>query len=293
MPKTAAAGLLTVVLVGAALLLAWQAQNLAAEPAGNAVSTPTAVRPTVASLLAMSKQERKATLRSLTPQQRSGLWFETIQARQAARQGVSVDHLTHSKYEGASGHPVSVHPTGTRHRSPGTIVYDSGFPTIGFGGGAIIGNRFNTHTGVPVFASGTVSTISALVVPGPAQTSSSAGFVIEGPQTGGPGATHDAFAIFSSFTTATGVIDSLTFAGIGANYTGSSFLVLFGDFANSYIPVFGTGSTLGQGHHGIVGYTGGMGPNITGTFDFGGALNSYIRVTGNIVPVELMTFDAG
>ena len=32
---------------------------------------------------------------------------------------------------------------------------------------------------------------------------------------------------------------------------------------------------------GVVGYTGGMGPNITGTFDFGGTLNALVRATGN------------
>jgi hypothetical protein len=42
----------------------------------------------------------------------------------------------------------------------------------------------------------------------------------------------------------------------------------------------------------VVGYTGGTGPNITGTFDFGGTLNAFVRARGNIVPVELMSFDA-
>jgi len=125
------------------------------------------------------------------------------------------------------------------------------------------------------------------VVPGAAKTASSAGFVMLGPQTGGGAA----FAIVSTFTNVSGVIDTVSFTGLGASYTGSSFFVLFGDFASSYIPVLGTGSALGQGHHGAVGYTGGMGPNITGTFDFGGIYNAIIRATGNVVPVELMAFD--
>jgi hypothetical protein len=134
-----------------------------------------------------------------------------------------------------------------------------------------------------------VTEVVAVVQQGPAFSSTSAGFVLLGPQTTGGGA----FAIFSTFTGAiTGMTDTLTFTGIGANYTGNSFFVLFGDFASIYVPVFGTGSTNGQGHHGVVGYTGGMGPNITGTFDFGGALNALIRASGNILPVELMSFDA-
>lgn len=246
-----------------------------------------ATDPRIAELLAMSPAERRETLRNLPREERRGLWFAVQQALVANRGGAPAPAAGSGRYDG-TGFPLDL---GKAKKVPkkiiGTITYDSGFPTIGFGGGAIIGNHFNTHTGIPVLASGTVSTIRALVVPGPANTTSSAGFVLEGPQTVGGGA----FAIFSTFTVATGVIDSLTFSGIGASYTGSSFFVLFGDFASVYIPVYGTGTTLAQGHHGVVGYTGGMGPNITSTFDFGGALNSFIRTRGNIVPVELMTFD--
>ena len=77
-----------------------------------------------------------------------------------------------------------------------------------------------------------------------------------------------------------GTTYTVTYNGIGANYTGSSFFVLFGDFASVYVPAFGTGTNNMQGHHGVVGYTGGMGPDITSTFDFGGTLNSLIRATG-------------
>jgi hypothetical protein len=38
----------------------------------------------------------------------------------------------------------------------------------------------------------------------------------------------------------------------------------------------------------MVGYTGGMGPNITSTFDFGGQFNSFIRSSATILPVELL-----
>jgi hypothetical protein len=239
----------------------------------------------IKALMAMPAKERRAELKKLSPAERKGLWL-AVKGSQFASRGEP------AKYRDLKGFPVDVDQGFKGKRllpkaAVGTIAYDSGFPSVGFGGGAIVGNRFNTHTGIPVCNPGTVSTIQALVVPGPAQTSSSAGFVLLGPQTTMGGA----MALFSTFTAATGVIDSLTFAGLGVTYTGSSFFVLFGDFAASYIPVLGTGSTLGQGHHGVVGYTGMMGPNITGTFDFGGILNSYIRATGTIVPVELMAFE--
>lgn len=175
----------------------------------------------------------------------------------------------------------------------GAIVYDAGAPSNMFGGGQIVGNRFSTHTMVPVLTSGTVTSVQAVVVQGPAFTTmgDSAGFVLLGPQTGMGGA----IAIFSTFTNGlTGTTETVSFTGFGANYTGSSFFVLFGDFASSYVPYFGTGSTMGQGHHGVVGYTGGMGPNITGTFNLGGTRNAFVRASGNIrseVPVELMKFE--
>lgn len=174
----------------------------------------------------------------------------------------------------------------------GSIVYDNGVGTTSFAqNNVIVGNRFDTFSGGnPVLMSGTVSTVIAVVAQGPAFTTSSAGFVLEGPQTVGGGA----FAIFSSFTAASGApTDTVTFTGIGRSYTGSSFFVLFGDFNNSYIPVFGTGTVNGQGHHGVIGYTGGMGPNITTTNNLGGNLNALVRAGGNIlsdVPVELMKF---
>ncbi len=238
-------------------------------------------------LIDMPPAERRAYLRSLDREERKGLWWK-VKKTQADRRGA----VPLERGRLPEPHPVDVPRSNKPQRKAhavGTIAYDSGFPSVGFGGDAVVGNRFNTHTGIPVHASGTVSTVQAVVVPGPgfSQTTSNAGFVLLGPQTTMGGA----LAIFSTFTTASGVIDTVSFTGLGVTYTGSSFFVLFGDFSSSYIPVFGTGTTLGQGHHGVVGYTGGMGPDITSTFDFGGTLNAFVRATGNIVPVELMSFD--
>lgn len=237
----------------------------------------------VNALLEMPPKERKAVLKNMDASERRGLWFQ-LKKEERARKGLSA-----KKNAYATPIPVTVQAPGFQNpqEAIGTIRYDDGFASQGFGGGSIIGQRFNSHTGLPMLTSGTVSTVRAVVAPGPANTTSSAGFVLLGPQTVGGGA----MAVFSTFGLATGVIDTVSFSGIGASYTGTEFFVLFGDFASVYIPVFGTGTTMGQGHHGVVGYTGGMGPNITGTFDFGGTLNALIRASGNIVPVELMSFE--
>lgn len=249
-------------------------------------------------LLAMPASERRNHLRNLPPDERQGLWLQVRRA-QAERNGHA------PKVRGSGMEAIARTPTAAwanakkpapqakpdKGRAPnaiGTITYDSGTFSSSFGGGAIIGNRFNTHTGIPVIANGTVSTVQAVLVPGPAFTAGSAGIVVLGPQTGAGGAQ----AIFTASTIGlTAATETVTFSGIGANYVGSEFFVLVGDFASNYVPVFGTGTTLGQGHHGVVGYTGGMGPDITSTFDFGGALNGFVRTTGNLVPVELMSFD--
>ena len=247
---------------------------------------------TVDQLAALPAAERRAALKAMDPAERQGLWF-AVKRQVRANQGIapavkSQDSLYRGTNAGANAaQGTNKSKGGVKAGSAvGTIVYDDGTGSTTFGGGAIIGNRFNTHTGIPVFANGQVDTVEAVVVPGGALTTSSAGFVILGPQTGGGGAQ----ALASSFTTASGATDTVSFNGLGVAYTGSSFFVLFGDFAQSYVPVFDSGTNLGQGHHGVVGYTGGMGPNITSTFDFGGTLNGLVRAGGNIVPVELMQF---
>lgn len=245
----------------------------------------------VAELRAMSAADRKAALQAMSPEERKGLWFAIKQADWAARDTGTTESGFYRNAVSEAGSRKTDSAAKTRGaagtKAVGTITYDDGVITTTFGGGAIIGNRFDTHTSVPVLASGTVSTVVGVLQPGGAVTNSSAFFVIEGPQTAGGGAT----AIFSSATTGlTAATETVTFTGIGANYTGSSFFVLFGDNANSYIPAFGTGTTNGQGHHGMVGYTGGQFPDITSTFDFGNTLNGLVRASGNILPVELIEY---
>lgn len=253
---------------------------------------PGAQNALIDTLLALPAEERRARLRQMDPSERRGLWLamKRLQAEQhGAKASPRGAYRAQSNTESvAARRSQADNKRRLQLKAVGTIQYDDNIITNSFGGGAIIGNRFNTNTGVPVLASGTVDTIQAVVVQGPANNTSSAGFVLLGPQTGMGGA----FAIFSTFTAGlTATTETITFTGIGANYTGSSFFALFGDFASVYVPAFGSGTNLGQGHHGVVGYTGGMGPNITSTFDFGGALNGLVRAGGNILPVELMEFE--
>lgn len=238
----------------------------------------------VNTLLAMSPESRRAYLKKMDPSERKGLWFQVIKEK-TARKGITPKpgrYQTAGNNKNASGKLK----TKEHKRAVGTITYDTNTATTSFGSGSIIGNRFDTHTGIPVLANGSVNTVQAVVLPGSGQTTSSAGFVLLGPQTTMGGA----LAIFSTFTSATGTVDTVTFSGIGQAYTGSSFFVLFGDFSNSYIPAFGPGTTMGQGHHGVAGDTGGMGPNITAVNPISG-LNALIRATGDVVPVELMNFE--
>lgn len=243
----------------------------------------------VDALMGMDKKSRVAMLKSMNPKERNGLWFQVKRAEVAAKRGKEAQSGlkaympdTRIIYD-----PPLEHPNLRAPGTPGTIRYDDGLYSVGFGGSNLVGNKFDGHADGPMGNPGTVTSVEVVVVPGPANTTSSAGFVLLGPQTTMGGA----MAIFSTFAVASGIIDVVNFTGLNVTYTGDSYYVLFGDFNSVYIPVFGTGTTQGQGHHGVVGITGGMGPNITATSNLGGTLNASISTSGNILPVELMQFE--
>lgn len=242
----------------------------------------------VEELLAMSPTDRRAALQAIPASERNGLWFAVKKAQHERRNSQSGAKSRSNDPAGKIGYDTRITKprTGGGNKAIGSIQYDDSVVTGGLGGNTIVGNRFDTHTGIPVFANGTVTSVQAVVVAGSAQTTSSAGFVMLGPQNTMGGA----MALFSTFTAGlTGSTDTVTFTGLNVNYTGSSYFVLFGDFVSVYIPAFGTGTANGQGFHGVLGLTGGMGPTITATSPVAGR-NSLIRTTGNIVPVELMQF---
>jgi len=262
---------------------------LRAQDASDSPSVSPSVKAKVQELAKLAPKARRAELAKLSKDERRAIWFELKREemgdQKLATKGDGVTVRKHAAKAGTAVRPKVEPP----QQLVGSIVYDDGVGTVTVAGSnRIMGNRFNTAVGDPVLSSGTVSTVVAVVRQGTAFTTSSAGFVLEGPQTGSGGA----MAIFSTFTGGSGgPTDTVTFNGLGVNYPGSSFFVLFGAFNNSYVPVFGTGTTQSQGHHGVVGFTGGMGPNVTTITTLGGTLNALVRVTGNVLPVELMSFD--
>jgi hypothetical protein len=278
-----------------AALAGWAAITLQAQSAPSQAE-PAAVQPAeldtqIEKLLELPAEERRARLKQLTPGARRGLWLKLKRAefeRRGARPRASAKDLEPRPIEAPPG-------KGVFQKVVGSIAYDRGFPAVGFGSDGLIGNRFNTHTGVPVLNPGTIATVRAVVVPGSTGGGTtrgvtgvqSAGFVVFGQQTSMGGAP----ALFSTFAPASGVIDTVSFTGLSVAYTGSSFFVMFGDFTPSYIPVFGTETTMGQGHHAaFVPSTGTGRGTVTAISDLPG-FNGLIRTTGNIVPVELMKFD--
>lgn len=246
----------------------------------------------IAELRAMNASERQAALQAMNPEERKELWFQVKQMNRAEREDAQpVDGFYRNavqSQEPGGGEPSAKASAPAGSRDVGTITYDDGNPSVTFGGGALLGNRFDTNTGVPVVASGTVDTVMAVLQPGEAAAATdSAFFAVYGQQTTGGGAT----AIFSTAITGlTGETATVTFTGIGANYPGDSFFVLFDDANTGYVPAFGQGTTNGQGYHGLVGYTGGQSPDFTSTFNLGNAYNGLIRASGNILPVELIEY---
>lgn len=246
----------------------------------------------IAELRAMNASERQAALQAMNPEERKELWFQVKQMNRAEREDAQpVDGFYRNAVQSQESGGGESNPTASARagsRDMGTITYDDGVGSTSFGGGALVGNRFDTNTGVPVVASGTVDTVMAVLQAGTAAAATdTAFFAVYGQQTAGGGAT----AIFDTVLTGlTGATATVTFTGIGANYPGDSFFVLFDDANTGYVPTFGQGTTNGQGYHGLVGYTGGQSPDFTGTFNLGNVYNSLIRATGNILPVELMEF---
>lgn len=166
-------------------------------------------------------------------------------------------------------------------RAAGTIAYDNGVATaLPNVTSHSWGNQFNTQNSDPVFASGSVSKLTFFMDAGAGTdnvfasvfgpVAGTAAPVLTSPSVplnGGPGAwnTH-------TFTTPIA-------------YTGASFLAGIWYFGDTI--ALGAGTTNGQGHHGM------HINDIAGTgFVSLGTLNALMRASGNIVPVELMSFSA-
>lgn len=180
-------------------------------------------------------------------------------------------------------HGVKVRASVARGGGPGTIRYDPGAPEDFFraydGVNRSVGNQFDTRQGNPLIP-GTVSALTLF----PRVVGSDGIVTLFGPPTA------TAAPILGIFYP-TGMVNSTFNVVPVTQQVGSSFL------AGVYIGTFGSGpdslgmrsaSTQGQGFHGMqinfVGATAGTG------FQTLSGQNAMVRVTGTVVPVELLSF---
>jgi len=166
-------------------------------------------------------------------------------------------------------------------RAVGAIAYDDGVvnatpSTTSF----CYGNQFNTFSGAnPVMASGTVATLAFFAMT--AAGTDNVFVSVYGPVAGTAAPFLDSSSV--PLNNGPGAINTHVYATPIA-YTGSSFLAGVWYVAGDTVGM-GTGTVLGQGHHGM------MINDIVGTgFAPLTTLNAMVAAAGDILPVELMTF---
>ncbi len=165
----------------------------------------------------------------------------------------------------------------------GTITYDDGVvnavPSAGVSGYSV-GNWFNTATGAPVLASGTVTQMTFFMVTGAGTDSVFISLY------GAPSGTTAPFVDDQSvpLNNGSGAFNTAPFAPPNV-YPGASFLAGVWYVAGDTVGL-GDGTVNGQGWHAMAIN------DITGTdFQTIQALNALLSATGNVlIPVELMGF---
>ncbi len=174
----------------------------------------------------------------------------------------------------------------TKYGVLGTIQYDNGAVTaVPMVSSNCFGNQFNTHTGLPMPGPSPAGSLTKITFYMVSVAPPNAFVSVFGPvTTTGPGTA----APFILSQLATGVVagafNTHTFATPIA-VSGASFLAGVWYFGSDVVGL-GTGTTNGQGHHGM------MINDIVGTgFATLPGLNALVRTSGTIVPVELMNFD--
>lgn len=176
--------------------------------------------------------------------------------------------------------PIATEPKATR--AIGTITYDDGivtaFPTTT---SYCYGNRFNTFTGNPAMANGVVNTLSFFMASGAGTDNV---FVsVYGPVNTTAG-TAPFIDDHSVVLTAGSNAWNVAVLPTAASYTGASFLAGVWYVAGDTVGL-GSGTVGGQGHHGmIINDVVGTGYMPLPT------VNALVRPTGDILPVELMSF---
>jgi len=162
-------------------------------------------------------------------------------------------------------------------RAIGTITYDDGTVTaVPVNSSFCYGNQFNTWSGNAVMASGSVTALDIYM----AGMGGTAAFVsILGPVGAGTSA-----AVLTSFSTPLAIGWNAVVPASPVNYVGSSFLAGVWYFGGDSVGL-GSGTVAGQGGHGM--YIN----DISGTgFVALSSVNALVRASGDVLPVELMTF---
>lgn len=164
-------------------------------------------------------------------------------------------------------------------RAPGTITYDDGTYHSAPGVSSnCYGNQFNTWSGNPVMASGSVTALDFFM----ASVSGNVFLSVYGPVSG---TTAPQLTSVSVPPTAGAMAwNHHTFTSPLA-YTGSSFLAGVWYYVGDAVGL-ATGTVGGQGHHGML-----INDGTTGTgFAPLSTVNAMVRASGNVLPVELMNF---
>jgi hypothetical protein len=166
-------------------------------------------------------------------------------------------------------------------RAMGTIVYDDGIVSALPGISSFCyGNQFDTFSGAnPVMASGSVTAMSFFIVSGAGTDNV---FVsVFGPVSGTAASVLSSASI--PLNNGSNAFNTHVFAS-PVNYPGSSFLAGIWYVAGDTVGL-GAGTVNGQGHHGM------WINDIAGTgFATLSGLNALVGASGDVLPVELMTF---
>ncbi len=166
-------------------------------------------------------------------------------------------------------------------RAMGQIIYDDGVMTASpVTSSYCYGNQFDTFIGAnPVMVSGSVTAMSFYM--GTAAGTDAVFVSVFGPVSGTTASVLASASV--PLNNGAGAFNTHVFAS-PINYPGSSFLAGVWYIAGD-TPGLASGTTAGQGHHGMVIN------DIVGTgFSLLSGLNGMVGAWGDVLPVELMTF---
>jgi hypothetical protein len=171
-------------------------------------------------------------------------------------------------------------PSVKNTRAMGTITYDDGVYNSSPGLSSFCyGNQFNTFSGNSAMVSGSVTALDFFII-GAAGTDN-VFLSVFGPVTGTSASVLT--SVSAPLTGGSSAWNNHVFATPVA-YPGSSFLAGVWYIAGDTVGL-ATGTTAGQGHHGM------LINDVVGTgFQLLTGVNAMVRASGDVLPVELMSF---